>query len=93
MDLYKVRHHGSRNATPKTLWNNCGRRGDNKGVVDRLSTVVATMPGKHGRKKNHSEVPRGTLVEALTGASDYHTTESAADRRELYIDIEVKLAK
>jgi hypothetical protein len=47
------------------------------------------MPGKHGSKKNLSEVPRQTLVEALSLPSEYHTTETAANRGELYTDIEI----
>jgi hypothetical protein len=89
VDLYKVGHHGSRNATPKTLWENFERKSADKGEARRLTTVVSTMPGKHGCTKNHSEVPRQTLVDALSSLSDYHTTETAADRGELYTDIEI----
>jgi hypothetical protein len=89
VDVYKVGHHGSRNATPKTLWENFERKSNSEGAARRLKTVVSTMPGKHGSKKNHSEVPRRTLVEALSSLSEYHTTETAADRGELYTDIEI----
>ncbi len=75
-DLYKVGHHGSRNATPKSLWkafeNKKNTGADSKRV---MKSVVSTMLGKHGDVRNHSEVPRETLVEALTAESDYTTTQ------------------
>jgi hypothetical protein len=73
VDVYKVGHHGSRNATPKTLWNNFKKRSDKKGK--RLETFVSTMPGKHGKSASKTEVPRKTLVDALTKDSDYYTTQ------------------
>lgn len=88
VDVYKVGHHGSRNATPKTLWENFERKSP-KGEARRLKTIVSTMPGKHGKKKNNSEVPRDTLVKAFTELSDYHTTEDAAKSGKLYEDIEI----
>ena len=73
VDIYKVGHHGSRNATPKTLWNGFKNRSDKKGK--RLQTFVSTMPGKHGKAANKTEVPRKTLVDALQKESDYFTTQ------------------
>ena len=75
VDLYKVGHHGSRNATPRTLWNNFAKRSE-KQTKNRLETFCSTMPGKHGKSTSKTEVPRKTLVEALKGSSNYHTTES-----------------
>jgi len=83
--FYKVGHHGSRNATPKTLWKNFARKGP-KSQGDRLQTMVSTMKGKHGDKKNHSEVPRSTLVTELENNSTYSTTETAAKANELYLE-------
>jgi hypothetical protein len=74
VDLYKVGHHGSRNATPRTLWDGFKKRSD-KQTRNRLETFVSTMPGKHGKTTSKTEVPRKTLVEALKGWSNYHTTE------------------
>lgn len=73
VDVYKVGHHGSRNATPKTLWNGFKKRSDKKGK--RLQTFCSTMPGKHGKATSKTEVPRKTLVEALKTESDYFTTQ------------------
>jgi hypothetical protein len=93
VNLYKVGHHGSRNATPKTLWDNFENKSKEEGKTQRLKTVVSTMPGKHGHKKSHTEVPRTTLVDALSELSEYHSTEEAADHKDLYIDMEITFAR
>jgi hypothetical protein len=74
VDLYKVGHHGSRNATPRTLWNGFKKRSE-KQTKNRLETFCSTMPGKHGKSVSKTEVPRKTLVAALKTFSNYHTTE------------------
>jgi hypothetical protein len=51
------------------------------------------MRGKHGHEESHTEVPRETLVDALAELSDYRTTEEAADRGDLYIDLEIPFGK
>jgi hypothetical protein len=67
IDLYKVGHHGSLNATPKRmLWAHLLRR--NAPAAERLRTMMSTMPGKHpGKVGGIGEVPRGPLVDVLTG--------------------------
>jgi len=60
VDLYKVGHHGSRNATPKSLfrlWD------EGAGSDHAMTALLSTMPGVHGRSA--TAVPRGPLVEAL----------------------------
>src|ERR1043165_3672810 len=47
VDFYKVGHHGSLNATPKSLWNLFKHR-DRKKKKGRLQTVMSTMAEKHG---------------------------------------------
>lgn len=74
--VYKVGHHGSRNATPLDLWNRFAKRSADPGRPDRLKTLLSTEAGKHGREETHTEVPRETLVEALKEDSDFHTTEA-----------------
>ena len=76
--FYKVGHHGSRNATPRTLWNNFATRSPDQKKRGRLQTMMSTMKGKHGHKKSHTEVPRATLVTELMNLSDYITTEGSA---------------
>ena len=89
--VYKVGHHGSRNATPKSLWNRFGRKDKAASATDRLMTLNSTMKGKHGHSKNNSEVPRATLVKELNNFSDYRTTEEAAKNKELFLDIPISL--
>jgi beta-lactamase superfamily II metal-dependent hydrolase len=73
VDLYKVGHHGSRNATPKQLlWDGFSKRGGAKGK--RLRTLLSTMPGKHGTPSKKTEVPRTTLLEALENETDLLNT-------------------
>lgn len=74
VDLYKVGHHGSRNATPRTLWNGFKKRSD-KQTKNRLETFCSTLKDKHGKATSKTEVPRKTLVAALKSESNYHTTE------------------
>lgn len=71
--VYKVGHHGSRNATPKTLWNGFKKKAPTASA-SRLRTFMSTKAGKHG---DHPEtaVPRETLVEALKAKSIFFTTQ------------------
>jgi len=76
--LYKVGHHGSRNATPKSLWRNFSKRAKpNASETEKeksMLTVCSTMPGKHGHTEA-TKVPRQTLVDELKERSQYQTTE------------------
>ncbi len=72
--LYKVGHHGSLNATPKSLWKLFDHRGDAK-TPDRLETLCSTKSGKHGSVRSGTEVPRGPLVQQLKTDSDFNSTE------------------
>jgi hypothetical protein len=73
VSLYKVGHHGSLNATPKTLWNLFKNR-STKAKNGRLQTIVSTMAKKHGTPPK-TEVPRRPLVDALKKESDFFTTQ------------------
>jgi hypothetical protein len=72
-DLYKVGHHGSRNATPKSLWNLLAKRGA-KGASGRIKSMVSTMSGKYGSSPE-TQVPRKTLIRELKARSDFFSTE------------------
>lgn len=80
VDLYKVGHHGSLNATPKSLWRLFKQKGP-KTKPGRLQTVVSTKEGKHGSVDKDTEVPREKLVTALSSDSDYHTTQTVAQSK------------
>ena len=78
VDLYKVGHHGSRNATPKSLWNLFEKRAAAESG-GRLNTVVSTMADKHGKVESGTEVPRRTLVKELKAKSNFFTTQDLKD--------------
>lgn len=66
IDLYKVGHHGSRNATPRSLvelWD--GSR--------PLAALLSTRPDVHG-KTEATAVPRATLVAALKERAELYST-------------------
>jgi hypothetical protein len=72
VDFYKVGHHGSLNATPRTLlWDAFTKR---KGR--ELCTMMSTMSGKHGKAASKTEVPRRTLVTALMSGSQLKNTQT-----------------
>jgi hypothetical protein len=71
--LYKVGHHGSLSATPKSLWNLFANRSEVP-RMGRLHSVLSTLPGRHGRKWTGNEVPRLALLKALQRDSDLTST-------------------
>jgi hypothetical protein len=88
VDLYKVGHHGSRNATPKSLWKLFTRRNTIAGP-ERLRTVLSTQAHKFGEVDRGTEVPCSSLVKTLKAQSDYFSTQDIQGR--LYEDIGIKL--
>jgi len=75
VDLYKVGHHGSLNATPRSLWGAFKKKSKNDSKT-RLLTVASTLAGKHGSVDAHTEVPRQTLVTELKRESNFFSTQS-----------------
>jgi hypothetical protein len=88
--FYKVGHHGSLNATPKTLWEGFARAGE-AGTPDRLRTMVSTRANKHGSVRRGTEVPRKPLVEALKTRSEFRTTQDIRSKRQFWVDFEFDL--
>jgi hypothetical protein len=87
VDVYKVGHHGSLNATPKqALWENFNKRGHG------LRTLLSTMPGKHGNPRRRTEVPRRTLLKELEDNSTLLNTIDLkiGDKAKLCHVLEVK---
>lgn len=72
--LYKVGHHGSLNATPKSLWALFQHRSKTPGK-ERLKTLLSTQLGVHGNPEAGTEVPRCKLVYALEKESDLISTD------------------
>lgn len=85
-NLYKVGHHGSRNATPKTLWNAFEHRSEHA-TPGRLVTMLSTLAGKHGSVDRGTEVPRETLLTQLDSRSDLHDTEKLRSRGTFWNDV------
>ncbi|HET9165383.1 MAG TPA: hypothetical protein VFP11_05260 [Candidatus Angelobacter sp.] len=75
VDVYKVGHHGSRNATPKTLWNLFSKR---KGK--QLHTMMSTAAGVYGRTAE-GKVPAPRLVKDLNDQSDLLNTQKLRTKR------------
>jgi len=86
VNLYKVGHHGSRNATPKSLWKLFGNRTSKKSSKKRLSSLMSTLEHKHGSVANKSEVPRETLVNALQRDTNLFTTQTLTDPKVFFHD-------
>lgn len=83
--LYKVGHHGSRNATPRSgLWRMFKHRGA-KGSRQRLQTILSTMAGPY------SEVPCNSLLDALKKESDFFSTQALKRKTELKTVFEIPL--
>lgn len=88
VDVYKIGHHGSTNATPKSLWNAFTKKGK-PGKTDRLATLLSTMPGKHG-KSTETAVPNHKLMDAAEAQSDLYSTHQYAPgelRREVHFEL------
>ena len=78
VDVYKVGHHGSRNATPQKIWDQFNKKRSKHPNPSLLKTFMSTLEGKHGGrnpKDPHTEVPRESLVEALKQESEYFSTQ------------------
>jgi hypothetical protein len=89
--VYKVGHHGSLNATPKTMWNGLTRRGGPE-KKPRLQAVISTFGGKHGNARRGTEVPRRKLLDALEAESELFTTQTLRSRTRFWREFEVQLS-
>ena len=84
--VYKVGHHGSRNGTPRSLWNLFLHRSRDS-ESSRLLSILSTRPGTHGSEPAHTEVPRRTLVETLERESNLFCTQNLA-KTQMYREFE-----
>ncbi|WP_157549834.1 hypothetical protein [Microbacterium sp. Leaf288] len=86
IDLYKVGHHGSRNATPRSLhalWK------DRKPDLPRLAAVMSTRQDVHG--EGDGAVPQPQLVTALREVADLYSTDDLTGGEE-WIELEADAA-
>jgi hypothetical protein len=77
VNVYKVGHHGSLNATPKSMWKELANRGG-KSKPNRLLALLSTKEHVHGSEAAHTEVPRKVLVDALEKDSTLLDTRDTA---------------
>lgn len=82
IDLYKVGHHGSRNATPRSLHALWTERPD---TLPPLTVLMSTRPGVHG-KIEATAVPRATLVTALQQVATLISTDDL-DQGQEFVEI------
>jgi hypothetical protein len=76
IDLYKVGHHGSRNATPHTLFDLWLEEAN---ASHPMTALMSTKTGVHG-KHTETAVPRATLVAALKRRAALLSTTSLRKR-------------
>jgi hypothetical protein len=99
--VYKVGHHGSTNATPKTLWNTFENKIHPDAVDETSSTkiitsVVSTMGDengkfKHGHPESGTEVPRTPLINELKSSGKFFNTQMLTKTAKLFEDIEFEI--
>jgi ribonuclease BN (tRNA processing enzyme) len=82
VDLYKVGHHGSRNATPRSLHALWVDRPD---TLPRLTALMSTRPDVHGESEA-TAVPRATLVTALEQVASLISTDDL-DQGEPFVEL------
>jgi hypothetical protein len=95
VDVYKVGHHGSTNATPKKIYHNfrktkkAVKEGTVKTAITSIVSTLGDENGKwvHGNPDKGTEVPRSKLINALKRAGEVKNTRSMIDSRELFIDL------
>lgn len=75
--VYKVGHHGSRNATPKFLWDAFTRKKGSNGSAEPIVALMSTLAGLHGSEDG--AVPAPKLVEALSEGGQLISTNSLGD--------------
>ena len=82
IDLYKVGHHGSRNATPRSLhalWL------DRPKTLPPMTALLSTRPDVHGESEA-TAVPRKTLVNALEQVAKLISTDDL-DKGQPFVEI------
>ena len=87
--VYKVGHHGSRNATPRSLWRDFKNRATQKTKKSRLKTVISTMAGKHGESED-TMVPLPRMVDAMKAESNFFSSEEIQNGFVHCIEIPIK---
>lgn len=79
VDVYKVGHHGSLNATPKSMLKLFQKKRSHRtrGV---MHSILSTMEGVHGSRARRTEVPREKLVRKLVNETRLISTEEFGNK-------------
>jgi len=91
-NVYKVGHHGSQTATPKSLWEMFSRRGP-ADDPNRLLTLLSTRNGSHGHGSHGTTVPWPTLVDELGRSSSLIDSREYKSADNYFHDIELSTSK
>lgn len=76
--VYKVGHHGSRNATPKTMWDHFKNLSTNENKPKRMISILSSQDTIFTNSVDHTEVPRKTLLTALSEKTKLYSTMKLA---------------
>jgi hypothetical protein len=91
-NVYKVGHHGSLNATPKTVWKGFRHKQDEAHkTASRLISVMSTKSGKHGDPHKGTEVPRTILRDELEAQSELFNTQRKRSVTKPWTDVPIPL--
>lgn len=75
VDVYKVGHHGSLNATPKSMLALFEKRRNHLGAGhEPMYSLLSTKSDVHGSESNHTEVPRRSLIKKLDDETQLRST-------------------
>lgn len=85
IDLFKVGHHGSRNATPRSLFNLWTSTDEGR----RMVALMSTKDGVHGDSAA-TKVPRATLVDALRERTELFDTRSF-DAGQTFVEVSAEV--
>jgi len=82
VDVYKVGHHGSLNATPKTMLELFEKTASKLEGGAPMHSLLSSMRGVHGSTERKTEVPRTSLENALARETQLHSTVEMASIKE-----------
>jgi hypothetical protein len=88
VDVYKVGHHGSLNATPKSMLELFHKK-RSKGHAEVMYSLLSTLEGVHGKEDRKTEVPRTTLVKTLSKETQLVSTLELGEAISKTITLEV----
>lgn len=88
VDVYKVGHHGSLNATPKTMFELFEKKRSNQ-PESVMHSLLSTLDGVHGSEERRTEVPRKKLVNKLRQETELHSTADFGDEPSRTVTLEI----